>query len=458
MMNSAPTNHNADLSPDATARGRMLVVVGENLKRKFIADGISGRSSDNLISNGKDLSHTIRGETVLERPRDLSQLRRRLLAPTASPRPKKSAHRRERTKGPTILSILTKVMLLLAALLYLGQAIWKWTAGAGKHANYPFAALDYDGRISEVEESLKKTAKMLQVQVDIVDRKIGSEISSLTRELTKQLEEGGALLEEELKKLELRTDEVGKFYTDLKGMNLLTKEELEKFLNELKSKRNLDELYNSVGLDEIRAVARDIIEKEIEKHAADGLGRVDYALVSGGARVVRHSEPYVFGRSNSWLSVAKGKSGVHSSAQKMLEPSFGEPGQCFPLHGSSGFVEVRLRAGIVPEAVTLEHVAKSVAYDRSSAPKDCQISGWFEGPEDDPTTKAGKIFVLTDFTYDLERSNVQTFSIPKSDAGIINMIRLDFFSNHGSSTLTCIYRLRVHGYELSSVEAMDTQP
>lgn len=70
--------------------------------------------------------------------------------------------------------------------------------------------MDYEGRISEVEASLKKTAKMLQVQVDLVDGNIGSEIRTVARELKKQIEEKGALLEEELKKLEARTDRLDK--------------------------------------------------------------------------------------------------------------------------------------------------------------------------------------------------------------------------------------------------------
>ena len=108
--------------------------------------------------------------------------------------------------------------------------------------------------------------------------------------------------------------------------------------------------------------ARDIVWKEIEKHAADGLGRVDYALASGGAKVVRHSEPYGFGKGNGWFTTAKGRNRVHASANKMLEPSFGEPGQCFPLQGSSGFIEIKLRTGIIPEAVTLEHVSKVIFF------------------------------------------------------------------------------------------------
>ncbi|KAF3545335.1 hypothetical protein DY000_02009768 [Brassica cretica] len=46
----------------------------------------------------------------------------------------------------------------------------------------------------------------------------------------------------------------------------------------------------------------------------------------------------------------------------MLSPSFGEPGQCFALKGSSGYVQIRLRGPIVPEAFTLEHVAKVLAH------------------------------------------------------------------------------------------------
>ena len=42
----------------------------------------------------------------------------------------------------------------------------------------------------------------------------------------------------------------------------------------------------------------------------------------------------------------------------MLKQSFGEPGQCFPLKGDSGFFQIRLRTTIIPEAITLEHVDK----------------------------------------------------------------------------------------------------
>lgn len=101
----------------------------------------------------------------------------------------------------------------------------------------------------------------------------------------------------------------------------------------------------------------------------------------------------------------------------------------------------------VNDASVVIYDVQSIAYDRSSAPKDCMVSAWFEEPGSDPSKRAEKTFILTKFSYDLEKSNAQTFKVETAISGIINIVRLDFSSNHGSSTLTCIYRFRVHGYE-----------
>ena len=95
---------------------------------------------------------------------------------------------------------------------------------------------------------------------------------------------------------------------------------------------------------------------------------------------------------------------------------------------------------------------QSVAYDRSSAPKDFQVSGWYQGPGDDSDNQLGTMTKLGEFSYDLEKSNAQTFQLDRTtDSRVINMIRLEFFSNHGKLELTCIYRFRVHGTEPGSL-------
>lgn len=93
---------------------------------------------------------------------------------------------------------------------------------------------------------------------------------------------------------------------------------------------------------------------------------------------------------------------------------------------------------------------QSVAYDRSSAPKDCHIYGLIEEhSNDDPLDKIiEKAILLKEFTYDLEKKNVQTFNIEKHGSPVaVNAVRFNFSSNHGSPSYTCIYRLRVHGHE-----------
>ncbi|XP_010904737.1 SUN domain-containing protein 2 [Elaeis guineensis] len=452
---SSAANTKTSLTLDSNSkqdiRRRAVAVTNKKSSTEMtVGGGINGVSNDKVTVGEKDLSHTIRGESVLERPKDLLEVKKGLVSSSIASRRKKGISRAEKPKPQLLLGILMKTCLLIGALLWLGLLIWKWYDMLAYNRDSPFAALDYEGRLSEVEASLKKTAKMLQVQVEVVDRKIGSEAGTLTRDLKKTIEEKHALLEKELKRLERRTDNLDKSLRELRDTSFLSKEEFEGFLNELNKRRSFNGSDRDLSLDDIMNVAKEIVEKEIEKHAADGLGRVDYALASGGARVVRHSEPYILAKSSNWLAIGKGRDGVHPKAQKMLEPSFGEPGQCFALQGSSGFVEIRLRTGIIPEAVTLEHVSKSVAFDRSSAPKECRVSAWFEGPDDNPSDRSKKMFVLTEFTYDLEKSNAQTFNVETTNSAVVNMVRLDFFSNHGSSSVTCIYRFRVHGYEPSS--------
>lgn len=99
---------------------------------------------------------------------------------------------------------------------------------------------------------------------------------------------------------------------------------------------------------------------------------------------------------------------------------------------------------------------QSVAYDRTSAPKDCRVSAWLRGVHDpDLEVHTEKMFLLAEFTYDLEKSNAQTVTVLDSAvSNIVDTVRLDFTSNHGSPSHTCIYRLRVHGHEPEAVSVM----
>ena len=319
-------------------------------------------------ATGRDLSHhSVRGEALLDRtPRDLAPAKKVAGGNSSSVPPRRArklAAKAEKPRWLTLVSIFGKNMVLLVVLAGLVQLIWRMSlkSGDGMAGGY-VGFSEFEGRISDVEGLLKKTAKMIQVQVDVVDKKIEDEVRGLRRELNEKIEEKGEILENGLKKMEAKNEELERYLSELKGQDWLSKEEFEKFVDEVRSVKGSG--YEGGGLDEIREFARRVIVKEIEKHAADGLGRVDYALASSGGAVVKHSEVFDLVRGNWFLKSAR--NGVHPNAEKMLKPSFGEPGQCFPLKDSRGFVQIRLRTAIIPEAVTLEHVAKVMYFHSKS--------------------------------------------------------------------------------------------
>ncbi|KAJ6900945.1 SUN domain-containing protein 1-like [Populus alba x Populus x berolinensis] len=412
-------------------------------------NGGGGGKANVTAAASRDLSH----HSILERT--VKDLQVKKTSSTISPR---RARKVEKPRWMKVVSVFTKNFVLLLVLAGLVQMVRKLAVKSGgiesASVGTQMGLSEFDGRIAEMESMVKTAVKMIQVQVEVVDKKIASEVGGLRREISKKIDDKGVILEKELRKLVERSEGLEKKIGELKAGDWLSKEDFEKFYEQFKKAKGGEFDGSDVSLDDIMVYAREIVQKEIEKHAADGLGRVDYALASSGGMVVKHSDPYMAGRGVNWF--LKGR-GVHPNADEMLKPSFGEPGKCFALKGSSGFVQIKLRGAIVPEAVTLEHVAKSVAYDRSTAPKDCRVSGWLQNRDLHTAVDEEKMLLLTEFTYDLEKSNAQTFNVMENTAsGLVDTVRLDFTSNHGSPSLTCIYRLRVHGYEPdpSSMTAM----
>ncbi|RVW44890.1 SUN domain-containing protein 1 [Vitis vinifera] len=320
-----------------TAARRRPVVIGEKKPNIELLSGDAGVSQFNGIAGedkltgggGKDLSHSIRGETFLRDRKRWCRSRKR--PPTPPPSlavPRKVVSKSERPRWVTAVSIFTKNLVLLVVILGLVQMIRKLALKSADSSGGSLVAVpDFERRIAEVESFLKTTTKMMQVQVEVVDRKIESEVGGLRRELSKKIEEKAGDFNNHLEKLDSKS------------------ETLEKKLGE------------EMSLDEIRGIAREIVEKEIERHAADGLGRVDYALSSSGAWLLGIQNHIFFGKGSGWFPKTS-LTGVHRDSERMLKPSFGEPGQCFPLKGDSGFVQIRLRTTIIPEAITLEHVDK----------------------------------------------------------------------------------------------------
>ncbi|KAI3927449.1 hypothetical protein MKW92_044439 [Papaver armeniacum] len=458
---AAAVNSNSPSLSQGSRRRTVTVMEKKSSNFERVEEGGGGVSEPVRNEEGRDLSHTIRGETPVDRERNLSssvQVKKGLADSTISPRRKKVVSRSpEKPLWRTLLSVFAKNLVLLLVLVGLVQMI----RNLALQSRDGVVSSDIEGRVAEVEKFLKTTTKMMQVQVEVVERKIESEVGGLRREITKKVEEKGVKYETELKRLEAKADELGKSFAELKDSGILTKEDFDRFLDDFK-KNNADGSEKEISLDDIRAFAKEIVEKEIEKHAADGLGMVDYALASGGGWVFDHSEPFMNTKGSSWLPL-----GTSMELIKMHEGYWnrvlGSQVNVF-LQGRSGYVVIKLRTAIIPEAVTVEHVSKSVAYDRSSAPKDIRVSGWYQtseaiaagGGADLSRQDEKKMFMLSEFVYDLDRSSAQTFKVDSGENRIVNTVRFDFDSNNGGAHL-CIYRLRVHGHELDSVAISESE-
>ncbi|EPS70209.1 hypothetical protein M569_04554, partial [Genlisea aurea] len=333
----------------------------------------------------------------------------------------------------TVISVLTKNLALIFVLLGFFQIIRRMISGR-EMEDMSLISGDVEGKFYELQRFIKTSLKAIQIQMDAAGLKAERDIASIKNDLNRQINEAEAM-SLKLKALDARTDSYEHFIDDINSKNLLTKQDLDEFL-----KKN-------TRFEDIIQQARDIVMKEVEKHSADGLAMADYALASGGGRVLQHSESLY--RSSVWPI-----NRLSSSADKMLKPSFGEPGECFPLKGDHGFVEIKLRTAIVAQAFTLEHVSKSVAYDTSSAPKRFRVSGWLQGRRrghSDNEDEKRKMFPLGEFAYDLDGTSAQTFKIDTGKAAaryfVVDTVRLDVLSNHGNPSHTCIYRFRVHGHE-----------
>ena len=206
------------------------------------------------------------------------------------------------------------------------------------------------------------------------------------------------------------------------------------------------------------------VETEVKRRlalatGADSTNKVDYALFSGGGRVVGHSalSPLVARAEGPLTHALKSiRGGVHPRADEwVLSGGANFAGECLALRGDKGFVDVRLREAVVVNAVTVEHVHADVAYDLSSAPKQFAVSGWNRTREPPPvavgsgrSNKEPHEFNRGPLRYELGgelRGATQTFSFDEKNARAVDHVRFTVLSNYGNAEYTCLYRLRVHG-------------
>ncbi|KAG2149118.1 uncharacterized protein EDB93DRAFT_1225957 [Suillus bovinus] len=241
---------------------------------------------------------------------------------------------------------------------------------------------------------------------------------------------------------------------------------------------------------DVTSLISQLVDSAIARYGTqDIISRPDFALHSGGARPIPHLTSGTLELRPSTLrgqilglitghGYEVGRSPITALHQDL------HSGNCWPLAGPHGQLGVMLAFPAIISDITIDHVAKEVAFDLSTAPKDMEVWGQVEGKdnlakvaawraeqaarreaaneageavseadlEDDyPATLPHDVsFIrLASFTYDIHApSNIQTFPVRQEvrdlslDFGIVALV---IKNNWGKDGYTCLYRFRVHG-------------
>eukprot|EP00897_Mesotaenium_endlicherianum_P001679 jgi/Mesen1/1539/ME000133S00547 len=354
------------------------------------------------------------------------------------------------------------VMMALAGVLTSFLVHWTTWPRSGS----VMGPADLIGKLKGLENSMSSTSKVaraLQVQVDLQNQKIDElgqrhkSLSSLVSSQALTVKDDFAILESRVSKLDSSLQKVMADSGPMIKKEILA---LAKSADLRRMEGSVDSISTRLSLEEVRDAARKVVEEELARHSADAIGRADYALSSGGAKVLAHSEavpvpgelPFLgIGAAGLRLMMPGGQK-LHPWAANLLQPGNGVPGGCLPLKGTNGTVDIALRTSILPSAITLEHVAKSVAYEIESAPQHFQIFGWLHAatksraPASKPHGGTWEPQLLGEFRYSVDKLPIQTFELSsEASSGVIDCVRLHVLSNHGNPKHTCVYRLRVHG-------------
>ena len=240
---------------------------------------------------------------------------------------------------------------------------------------------------------------------------------------------------------------------------------------------------------DVTALIHQMVESVTSNWSKDILARPDFALHSAGAQIIPSltSATYsispngVVGKAIGFVTGSGYASGL--SPINALHPH-NYAGRCWPFEGSEGQLGVKLAWRAYISDITIDHVAKEVAFDLRSTPRQMEVWGLVEGQENlakvagwladrqrrrsdavesghplDPKDEEWEVpkhlpkdvqyIRVARFLYDVHSTrNTQTFPVDSEvralgvDFGVVVLV---VKNNWGRQEYTCLYRFRVHG-------------
>ncbi|KAH0833217.1 hypothetical protein J3R83DRAFT_12277 [Lanmaoa asiatica] len=257
---------------------------------------------------------------------------------------------------------------------------------------------------------------------------------------------------------------------------------------------------SSDGTDVTGLISHLVDTAVVRSTTRDIVSRADFALHSAGARPIPSLTSHTLemrpttmrGTVLGWMT-GHGREMGRSPITALHQDT--HSGLCWPMSGDFGQLGVALAFPAYITDITIDHVAKEVAFDLRTAPRDMEVWGLVEGkenlekvaafraergaqrveavrvaeesgsplpeePDEDtypPTLPWSQPFIrLASFTYDIDApSNIQTFPVRQEiqDLGVdFGIVALVIKNNWGKKEYTCLYRFRVHGERLDGTQ------
>jgi SUN domain-containing protein 1/2 len=229
-----------------------------------------------------------------------------------------------------------------------------------------------------------------------------------------------------------------------------------------------------------------LVDTAVSHHSKDTIAKADFALSSGGATVIPSLtsdtlEIVPRGFRQQVIGYLTGNGFAIGRPPITVLHHETHNGHCWPFAGDQGQLGVTLAHPVIIEEITIDHVAREVAWDMRSAPRSLEVWGLVEGAMnhakvaawEDSRNEAGlevptqprslprsaKYVRVVQFEYDIHKPNaVQTFPVDEDVRALgldFGIVALRVLSNWGKE-FTCLYRFRVHGQKFE--EPLDTSP